>query len=76
MFYMYLEGLSLFPVSEPVWQGLNLPSCPGMPMSAGPLKRSRKESGRSVSSVKVFCAHSLIVITIVTILNTVSQIYV
>lgn len=41
-----------------------------MSMLAGPLNRSRKESGRSVSSAKLFCAHSLRVITILTILKT------
>lgn len=44
-----------------------------MSMLAGPLNRSRKESGRSVSSAKLFCAHSLRVITMLTILKTTRQ---
>ena len=66
----YVRLVRLISLSEPVWLWLNLLGGACMSMWAGPLKRSKKESGLSVSSTKLFCAHSLRVITILTILNT------
>lgn len=68
--YVRLGRLISLSASEPVWLWLNLLGGACMSVLAGPLKRSKKESGRSVSSVKLFCAHSLRVITMLTILNT------
>ena len=64
-----LERLASLSASEPVRLWLNLLGGACMSVLAGPLKRSKKESGRSVSSFKLFCAHSLRVITILTILR-------
>lgn len=72
--YMHLGRLISASASEPVWLWLNLLGGASMSVWAGPLKRSRKESGRSASSFKLFCAHSLRVITILTILKTDIQI--
>lgn len=68
--YLRLGRLISLPASEPVRLWLNLLGGAWVSIWAGPLKRSKKESGRSVSSCRLFCAHSLRVITIPTILRT------
>lgn len=64
-----LERLVSFSNSDPAQLWLNLLGGACVSLWAGPLKRSRKESGRSVSSLRLFWAHSLKVMTMLTILQ-------